>query len=128
MQLSTEFWWRNTSDLTSLQLLSPSPSCLTGIASASLSILNNDSLVFSNMTNQTFFDKWVGRTIEFTNTPEPTRWVLETKYAEHSSQFTAAEHFEYEGMKGKSSVAYGSFRSWNMDRSEEVAVMKIVMQ
>lgn len=80
------------------------------------------------MADPSFFDKWVGRIIEFSNTTESTGWMLEAKYAEHSSQFTAAEHFEYEGMKGKPSAAYGSFRCRNVYRPEDVAVMKIIVQ
>lgn len=80
------------------------------------------------MANPSFFDKWVGRTVEFPNTTEPTGWILEAKYAEGSDQATPAQYFEYPGLQGEPSAAYGAFRCRNIYNPNEIAFMRIIMQ
>ncbi len=80
------------------------------------------------MANQTFFDEWVGRIIEFTNTTEPAGWMLEAKYAEGNDQDNPGQYFEYEGLQGDPSAAYGAFRCRNIYNSDDIAFMRIIMQ
>ncbi|KAL4782549.1 hypothetical protein BJX76DRAFT_358814 [Aspergillus varians] len=80
------------------------------------------------MSDKSFFDGWVGRAVEFTNTVEPSRGTLEAICGDHKNQLSTKAYFESEGTRGKPSAAYGALRCRNIYNPDEVAFMRIIMQ
>ncbi|KAL4782374.1 hypothetical protein BJX76DRAFT_358997 [Aspergillus varians] len=75
-------------------------------------------------TETEFFNAWLGKTIEFTNFPQPSSWKLETKIGDKNGQCTAREYHEY----GINSSAFGTFISRGVSDLNDIAVLKITMQ
>ncbi|KAJ0419585.1 hypothetical protein BJY00DRAFT_154447 [Aspergillus carlsbadensis] len=76
------------------------------------------------MSDKTFFTKWIGRTIELNTTKPPSAWELVTNLSDKHLQWSAEEYCN----DPATSAAYGTFLCKSIKNSDDVAVLRILMQ
>ncbi|KAL3462100.1 hypothetical protein BJX64DRAFT_288641 [Aspergillus heterothallicus] len=76
------------------------------------------------MSDKTFFDDWIGRTIDLNTTGASSVWILTEKLSESYLQWSAEEYH----LSPATSAAYGTFLCNNVDNTDDVAILRILMQ
>lgn len=76
------------------------------------------------MTENTFFDNWAGRSVDFATAGTPSKWILTELLSEKNSQVHGDDFFKNGCIGG----AYGTFLCHNVTDSTQRGVMKVLMQ
>ncbi|KAE8317241.1 hypothetical protein BDV41DRAFT_561485 [Aspergillus transmontanensis] len=76
------------------------------------------------MTENTFFNHWAGRSVDFATGGTPSKWILTEILSEKNSQVRGDDFFNNGSIGG----AYGTFLCYNVTDITQRGVMKILMQ
>ncbi|KAE8330052.1 hypothetical protein BDV39DRAFT_202633 [Aspergillus sergii] len=76
------------------------------------------------MTENTFFNHWAGRSVDFATEGTPSKWILTELLSEKNSQVRGDDFFNNGSIGG----AYGTFLCHNVTDITQRGVMKILMQ